>query len=227
VPGSVARAFAYGSDPFRAGWHRGVDLSARPGAVVRAACAGRVATARPGLVTLRCGPWRVTHLPLASVSVRRGEAVTAGRPVGTLGASAEHAGLHLGVRRAGERFGYVDPLRFFGTSPPGVPPVPRVATRPAPPAAAPRADPVPRGHRMPRAGPRPASPPAAATPPAAPRYPVPGEVRVFVPAGVRGLAPWPAWAGLALILLGAAGGGVRIGVRRRRARVRAAVPSAP
>jgi hypothetical protein len=205
VPGAVSRAYLYGPDPFRAGWHRGVDLSARPGTPVRATCAGRVATARPGLVTLRCGPWRVTHLPVMSSSVRRGELVAAGAAIGTLGTSPDHAGLHLGVRRAGERFGYVDPLPFLrgsSPSPPAVPPIPR-------------------------AGPRPAMPRATATPPAALRHPVPVGVRVFVPAGARGLAPWPAWAGLALLLLGAAGGGARIGVRRRRARVRAAVPSAP
>jgi hypothetical protein len=237
VPGSVSRAFTYGPDPFRAGWHRGVDLSARPGALVRAACAGRVATARPGLVTLRCGRWRVTHLPLATVSVRRGEAVAAGRAIGTLGTAAGHAGLHLGVRRAGDRFGYVDPLRFFDTSPPA-PPNPRsgpqrvrppaatrpAGPRPASPAAAPRADPLPRAVPRPEAA---ASPPAVATPHAAPRRPVPGQVRVLVPTGGRALAPWPAWAGLALLLLGAVGGGLRIGRRRRRARVRAAVPSAP
>src|SRR4051812_21104169 len=80
VPGAVSRPFSFGPDRFRAGWHRGVDLSARAGAVVRATCAGRVVTARPGLVTLRCGRWRVTHLPLASVSVRRGASVAAGRP---------------------------------------------------------------------------------------------------------------------------------------------------
>jgi hypothetical protein len=227
VPGAVARPFAYGPGPFRAGWHRGVDLSARLGAPVRATCAGRVATARPGLVTLRCGPWRVTHLPLATVSVRRGEVVAAGRPIGTLGASAGvgaggggHAGLHVGVRRAGERFGYVDPLRFFGASPPGAPPIPRAGPRRHPPPAA-----VPRGGRSPRPVPAPRAAPAPVGDPL--RAPMPVGVRVFVPTGARALAPWPAWAGLALLLLGAAGGGVRIGVRRRRARVRAAVPSAP
>jgi hypothetical protein len=225
VAGEVTRPFAYGPDFFRAGWHRGVDLAAPAGATVRAACTGRVATARPGLVTLRCGPWRVTHLPLAAVSVRRGEAVTAGRPIGTLGsgsgagfgsragsgssAGTRHAGLHLGVRRAGERFGYVDPLPLLRGSPP------------SPPVAAPR--------RVPRAGPRPGRPPAPlAEPRRAPRpVPVPAEVRVFRPAAARALAPWPAWAGLALLALGAAGSGVRIGLRRRRAHVRTPVPSAP
>jgi hypothetical protein len=218
VPGPLARPFAYGSDSFRAGWHRGIDLSARMGARVRAACGGRVATARPGLVTLRCGRWRVTHLPLGSVSVRRGEVVAAGRAIGTLGTVAGHAGLHLGVRRADDRFGYVDPLPFLAgpARPPVAPPIPRAGPRRVrPPAAVPPSDPAPApgSAPAPRAGPRPVPPPAV-------------PVRVFVPAGARALAPWPAWAGLALLLLGAAGGAVRIGVRRRRARVRAPVASA-
>ncbi len=202
VPGAVARAFAYGPDPFAAGWHRGVDLAAAGGSTVRAACSGRVVTARPGLVTLRCGRWRATHLPLATVSVRRGEAVRAGRKIGTLARASDHVGLHLGVRRAGQRFGYVDPLPFLGA-----------ATTSPPPIAA---------RRIPRAGPR---APAALADPA--RGPVPVGVRVFAPATVRGLAPWPAWIGLAVLLLGAGGGGVRVGVRRHRARGRAPLPSAP
>ena len=131
---TVARPFAYGPNPFRAGWHRGVDLAARPGATVRAACPGRVATARPGLVTLRCGPWRVTHLPLAPRRgpSRRGACARGRRVLGTLGrrAARGHAGLHLGVRRAGERFGYVDPLPFLGGAPPR-PVAPRRCRAPA------------------------------------------------------------------------------------------------
>src|SRR5215207_9802987 len=61
VEGPVAREFAYGPDLFRPGLHRGADFAASPGATVRAACTGRVAWAAGGVVTLRCGPWRVTH----------------------------------------------------------------------------------------------------------------------------------------------------------------------
>jgi hypothetical protein len=211
VPGAVARPFTYSPEaPFQAGRHRGVDLASPPGAPVRAACTGDVATALPGLVTLRCGPWRVTHLPLASVSVRARAAVRAGEVVGRLGADPAHTGLHVGVRRAGDAFAYVDPLPFLrGT--PARPPV----------AAAPR-----RG--VPREGPRPPSPVAAAPPVSAPlRAPPDARVRVLAPARARDLAPWPAWAGLALVLAGAAGGGVRIGLRRRRAAAGAPVPSAP
>jgi murein DD-endopeptidase MepM/ murein hydrolase activator NlpD len=298
VPGAVTRAFAYGPDPFRRGWHRGVDLAAAPGSVVRAACTGQVVTASDGggvgagVVTLRCGPWRVTHLPLASVTVQAGARIRAGSRVGTLARSAAHAGLHLGVRRADDRFAYVDPVPFLPEAktrrgpPPAlplarrVPPetvpepravprerqprrtAPRTAPRGVPaPHAAPRALPAPRlaprrllvreaaprprvvPHAAPRALPAPrlaprrllvrgAAPRARVVPHAAPRAlpaqqvaprgqpapRAPGE-RVRVPAGdaVRTLAPWPAWIGLALMLCGAAGGGVRMRVRVRRA----------
>jgi hypothetical protein len=140
LPGPVARAFAYSpAAPFAAGQHRGADFAGSPGAVVRAACGGRVAYAGRGVVTLRCGPWRVTHLPLATLAVHAGAHVPEGARLGTLAASAEHAGLHLGVRRAGDRFAYVDPLPFLGPEIPRVGP-PGAAPRRAPPApvAAPR-----------------------------------------------------------------------------------------
>jgi len=132
LPGPVSRAFAYSAArPFRAGQHRGADFAGAPGAVVRAACGGRVAYAGRGVVTLRCGPWRVTQLPLATLAVHAGTRVREGARLGTLAPSAAHAGLHLGVRRAGDRFAYVDPVPLLG------PEVPRVG----PPGAARRAPP--------------------------------------------------------------------------------------
>src|SRR3954468_4415491 len=76
VPGDVVRPFDYAEgDPFARGRHRGADLAAAPGAPVRSACGGRVAFAGrvPGgghAVTVACGRWRVSHLPLAAVAVR-------------------------------------------------------------------------------------------------------------------------------------------------------------
>jgi hypothetical protein len=185
VPGAVARAFDYSrSAPFRAGAHRGVDLSAPPGAVVRAACSGTVATADgavgAGVVTLRCGPWRVTALPLAAVAVSRGARVPAGAPIGRVGTMPAHTGLHVGVRRAGDRFAYVDPLPLLRGEP--APPV-TAAPRSGPRFVAPRAGPAP-AQAAPRAGlPRPAAPHAP---------PAPGRPRAAAPAAPRAGLPRPA-----------------------------------
>src|SRR4051812_39447124 len=197
LPGPVARAFAYSpAQPFAGGQPRRAGFAAPPAALVRAACGGRVAYAGRGVVTLRCGPWRVTHLPLATVSVQAGTRVREGARLGTLAASAEHAGLHLGVRRAGDRFAYVDPVSLLG------PEIPRVG----PPAVARR--------RAPRA-------PVESVAPALPRV----RAARRSPVRVRGVATWPVWLGLALALVGAAGGGVRIRSRARRAAAKVAAPA--
>ena len=121
VRGEVVRAFAYAGDPFTRGHHRGIDLAAAPGAPVRAACSGRVtfagsAGASGRAVTIRCGAWSVTHLPLRDLAVRAGEHVVAGAPIGAAAAAPGHAGLHLGVRRASDRLGYVDPAPLLQDS---------------------------------------------------------------------------------------------------------------
>ena len=179
VGGAVTRVFDVGSDPFEAGRHRGVDLHARARTPVRAPCRGRVAVAgrvggSGGVVTVLCGRWRVSHMPLAAIAVRPGAAVSRGAVLGSVARSRAHAGLHLGVRRDGARFGYVDPLRFLDTA------------RPAQPAPVGRRGPSRRPPRL--RGPRPVAAPAQ-----------PGSS----PIRVGGVAPWPAWAGLALVLAGA------------------------
>jgi hypothetical protein len=153
----------------------------------------------------------VSHLPLAALAMPEGAWVAAGTPVGTAaGASIRtadahghaagkpigtaddhgHAGLHLGVRREGRRFGYADPLAFLRAAPPiGVAPGPRPSRR-----IPPRPSGFPR-----RALPRTALP-----------------VRAPAAAGSSPLAPWPAWLGLALLLAGAAGAGTGAAARRRR-----------
>jgi hypothetical protein len=203
VPGRVTRPFDLGPDPFASGQHRGIDLAAAPGDHVGAPCAGRVVAAgRIGasgrVVTVACGPWHATVMPLARVDVRRGAHVAAGRVVGTAAASAAHTGLHLGVRRARERFGYVDPLRLLRTRRPWplvAPPPGRAARRSGRPPHA-------RGLR-----------PHAWRAPATPRT-------AITDAGLP-IAPWPAWAGAALVLAGSSAGGGLIRRRRRLARARA------
>jgi murein DD-endopeptidase MepM/ murein hydrolase activator NlpD len=198
VPGDVARPFSYErSTPFVAGAHRGVDLRAAPGTVVLAACSGAVVHAsavagRERVVSTSCGYRRVSYLPLASIAVRKGGSVGAGAPIGTV--AAGHGGLHVGVRRASDRFAYLDPMTLF---------------------AAPARPFAPASRRVgPRLVPRMPLPRARAAEPA---------TRPLVTTGPASPAPWPVWAGLGLVLFGAAGSGT-IAVRwrdRARAGVRA------
>jgi hypothetical protein len=179
VGGAVTRVFDVGSDPFEAGRHRGVDLHARAGTPVRAPCRGRVAVAgrvggSGGVVTVLCGRWRVSHMPLGAIGVRPEAVVARGTVLGTVAPSRAHAGLHLGVRRDGMRFGYVDPLRFLGTA------------RHAPLAPVGRRGPSRRAPRL--RDPRPLAAPAQTG---------------SSPIRTGDVAPWPAWAGLALVLAGA------------------------
>lgn len=199
VPGEVARPFEYDrSAPFTAGAHRGADLAAAPGAPVRAACAGRVIHAgavagRHHVVSTRCGARRVSYLPLTAMVVRVGENVRAGARIGSV--AAGHDGLHLGVRREGDPFGYEDPMALLpAPDRPSPPMAPRVAPRPASPRVAAR-------QASPRVAPRPVTPRVTLRP--APRR-----------APSSSPAPWPVWAGLGLLLSGAAGSGAIVARRR-------------
>jgi murein DD-endopeptidase MepM/ murein hydrolase activator NlpD len=113
--------------------HRGVDLVADVGALVRAVAAGRVTFAgRVGgtpVVTVDHGRERSTYQPVRA-RVKVGDAVRAGQVIGTLLGSPSHcagACLHLG-RLAGED--YLDPLELLGGArfrlidPKGRPPAP-------------------------------------------------------------------------------------------------------
>jgi hypothetical protein len=248
VPGEVARSFSYvRAAPFAPGAHRGADLAAPPGATVRSACSGTVVHAGPvarqgRVVSMRCGTRRVSYLPLASITVRAGAAIGAGAPLGTV--AAGHGGLHVGVRREADRFGYEDPMRLLAPSPsappavvrphppvarPAWPPrryrprvsIPRPAIhRPASPrleAPRPRAA-LPAPETLRRVAPRGATPAVArrpATPPVVPHAATPAVApRPATPP----LAPWPVWAGLAMLLAGAAGSGTVVARRRHAAR---------
>lgn len=117
--------------------HRGIDIVARAGDVVRAVAAGRVTFA--GLVggvpvvTVDHGGERSTYQPVRA-RVRRGDAVRARDVIGTLLGTPSHcagACLHLG-RWAGRD--YLDPLELLGggrfrlISPAGPPPRPPAGT---------------------------------------------------------------------------------------------------
>jgi murein DD-endopeptidase MepM/ murein hydrolase activator NlpD len=153
--GEVQRAFRHDArTPFAAGQRRGVEVAARAGETVHAACSGRVSFAGrvPGFgrgVSVRCGRLTATHLRLARVAVRRGTTVSAGAAVGSAGPSGT---VRLGARVTAERFGYVDPLELIGPvqprggaplgpAPRGRPPRPRPVAPPRP-VRAPAASPV-------------------------------------------------------------------------------------
>ena len=119
VDAPVVRPFE-SPDPYGPG-HRGVDLDAPPGTVVRAAERGRVRHAGQvaGVVWVSIDHEdgvRTSYGPLDAVRVAAGEEVTRGAILGHL-AAGDHGdverdrGLHLGARRDGE---YVDPMRLPG-----------------------------------------------------------------------------------------------------------------
>ncbi|MDR8410737.1 peptidoglycan DD-metalloendopeptidase family protein [Nonomuraea sp. 3-1Str] len=114
----IVRHFAPPLERWLAG-HRGIDLAAPPAAPVLAAGAGTVRyagrLAGRGVVSVEHpGGLRTTYLPVTP-SVRRGEHVSAGDPLGVLEASAEshcaESCLHWGLLRPPH---YLDPLLVLG-----------------------------------------------------------------------------------------------------------------
>ncbi len=131
----VARGFEPPPRPWLAG-HRGVDLTASLGTVVRAAGAGVVSfagrVAGRGVVVVAHGGLRTTYEPVRP-TVRRGEPVGLGAALGSLevvgGHCAPRVCLHWGLRR-GET--YLDPLALLGQAPVRL--LPLWSGAPAPPA---------------------------------------------------------------------------------------------
>jgi hypothetical protein len=121
VPGRVLRGFDYSrAAPFARGARRGADFAARRGERVLAPCEGRITFAGsvprfgPAL-SIRCGPLVATLLGVRATRrgpVRRGGEV--GRATGPL---------RLGARRAGRRFGYLDPVGLIAAEHPRGTPV--------------------------------------------------------------------------------------------------------
>ena len=139
-PLAVRRGF----DPPPVRWgagHRGVDLAAYPGALVRAAGAGHVGyagvLAGRGVLVVRHGTLRTTYEPVRPL-VRAGTVVAAGTPVALLSAG------HAGPARAGEALlhwglldgdAYLDPLSVLRRGPSRLLPVAPAAPPPDVPAA--------------------------------------------------------------------------------------------
>jgi hypothetical protein len=216
VRGRIVTPFAYDpASPYRAGMHRGISLSAAPGAPVRSACAGEVlfagTVAGRLTISVRCGAFRATYQGVAALAVGAGDRVRAGAPLATAAADGV---VHLGARRA--RGDYVDPATLFGSTPPALGPAPsprairrppgRVIRRPQPPRAAPLPTPAAAPVAVPGAAP--AAPPHAA--PAA-------------SSDARPVTPPLAWLGAALLALAVPGGLLRA----RRGRTRGPALSRP
>ena len=115
-PGQVLRGFDPPAQHWLAG-HRGVDLALAVGSPGRAAGGRRGAPARGGagkpVVSIdHADGIRTTYEPVHA-RIRRGEAVTAGQVIGTLGHPHDgKPGLHWGARRGSED--YLDPLSLLG-----------------------------------------------------------------------------------------------------------------
>src|SRR5919202_2186254 len=93
VDGPVLRPFSFGSDPYAAGQHRGIDIGAPSGTAVRAAAGGLVSFAGTvpnggKTVTIQTSTgYAVTLVHLGSIAVIRGTTVAEGASVGTVGPS--------------------------------------------------------------------------------------------------------------------------------------------
>lgn len=127
-----------GFRPPAADWltgHRGIDLAARTGDIVRAMVAGHVDFAgtvagKPVVVIALpgAGGRRLTYEPVLA-HVRAGDAVRAGQPVGTVAAVGGHCGgtagcLHVGLRT---HHGYADPRILVDREPAVLKPIRRPA----------------------------------------------------------------------------------------------------
>jgi murein DD-endopeptidase MepM/ murein hydrolase activator NlpD len=116
----VARPFMAPVSAYGRG-HRGVDLAAPAGAVVRAPADGMVhfvgfVVDRP-VISLRHDDGVLSSFEPVESDLRRGDVVAAGDVIGTLLAGhceRDEPCLHLGARVLGQ---YVSPLRFLGGIP--------------------------------------------------------------------------------------------------------------
>jgi peptidase M23-like protein len=169
VRGEVITPYRNGTDPYASGQHRGIDIAAGSGTTVVAAAGGVVRFAgtagSSGLtVSVRTadGRYDTSYLHLSSTNVREGDQVGAGQRLGSVGSTGTRSvtapHLHFGVRDAGSRHAYHDPLGFLppptATQPPRDAPAPAPSPVPVSPAPAPVRTPPPSPHRVPGEAPR-------------------------------------------------------------------------
>jgi hypothetical protein len=203
--GEVITPYRNGDDPYARGQHRGIDIAGPVGAPVVTATPGVVrfagAAGHSGLtvgVRTADGRYETSYLHLSSIVVHRGERVTGGQRLGAVGAtgrrSAAEPHLHFGVRDAGSRHGYHDPLDFL---PPAARPRPAPRRTPTPvgaparpsPAPHPFATPQQEPSRLPRSAPAPRPAPALQALPGV--HGVPVAVRHNVPQADPAPSPAP------------------------------------
>ena len=200
VRGEMITPYRNGTDPYASGQHRGIDIAAATGTTVVAATSGEVRFAgtagSSGLtVSVRTadGRYDISYLHLSSAAVGEGDRVAAGQPLGAVGTtgtpSATEPHLHFGVRDAGSRHAYHDPLRFLppptAAQPPRGAPAPEPAPVPISPGPAPAPVHAPATRRVPVRAPAPRRVPVGAprrVPAGAPRR-VPATEPLRVPAG--------------------------------------------
>lgn len=121
-PHPVQAPFVAPATPYAPG-HRGIDVTARTGAAVRAAAPGVVTFSgvvvdRP-LVVIRHGDGLVSSIEPVVGSVSVGDAVARGTAIGTVGDGGHCDGscVHFGVRRDGV---YINPLLLLDEVPAAV-----------------------------------------------------------------------------------------------------------
>lgn len=154
VRGDVVTPYRNGDDPYAGGQHRGIDIAAPVDTPVLAAVGGRVTFAGvagvSGLtvsVQTADGRFDLSYLHLSVAAVHEGESVGGGDRIGAVGVSGRRSvdqpHLHFGIREAGSRHGYRNPLDFLppvapprapANDPPAAAPVPLDAPVAAPPA---------------------------------------------------------------------------------------------
>ena len=123
VDGEVVRSYAFGSDPYAAGLHRGIDIASPSGAEVRAPAAGVVTfrgfvpSGGTTLTIVTSDGYAVTLQQLDAVAVAKGDVVSEGAIVASVGTSSDavtvRTHVHVGVRLAGDRQSYLDPLSLL------------------------------------------------------------------------------------------------------------------
>src|SRR3954454_3370480 len=128
VSGEVITPYRNGADPYATGQHRGIDIAAPVATPVVAAAGGEVrfaGTAGSSGITIgirTSDGYDTSYLHLSSLAVRAGVRVSAGDRIGAVGRPGVRPGeappLHFGVRDAGTRHDYHDPLALLPPVPP-------------------------------------------------------------------------------------------------------------